>query len=289
MRCDEARELMHEVLDGSEEPREQLQAHLAECAECRAEFAAMERLQEAVAATAAWEPPGDRLERATVAALAVAHERPTRSPWAALAMAAAVLLAFGVGLFAGRLVWPREVVRIDHVPEIVEKVVEREVPVVEERVVIREVPVVRERIVYRDRPVQVASAEEPPSAPPQPVMPEVHEVRITAKPMPISITQTEEVAPTPVAEEGEPEPGTVGSRPDPPQRLALEISAESSERILQYARGDDYGGRSGEEDRGRADHEGRAAGGANRAGRRRAAWRLRHGGAATHQGRRDDV
>ena len=240
MRCDEARELMHEALDGSAQAREALAGHLAECQECAAKFAALERVQDAVAATVAWEPPEDRLERATVAALALAGER-RRTPWAALAAAAAVLLAFGLGLCAGRSAWPREVVRVERVPQVVERIVEREVPVevpvVQERVVVRdvvrEVPVVRERIVYRDRPA--APGEATLAAPPEPVMPEIREERIVARPMAITITQSEEVMPAPVANEEPPADDEVGAGPDAPDgdRLALEMSASESERVVQ--------------------------------------------------------
>lgn len=237
MTCTEARDLMHQALDGCEEARRRLEAHLAECPECRDEFEALQRAQDVVAEMVASEPPEDRLERAMVAALAVAdHRQHTRSPWAALAMAAAVLVAFGVGLLAGRAVWPREVVRMERVPQIVEKVVEREVPVVEERVVVKRVPVVRERIVYRDRPAKATEAEEqPPAAPPEPVMPEIREERIVAKPMPITITQTEEVAPAPVVDEETPEADEIGGEPRAPeeQRLALETSASKGGRIVQ--------------------------------------------------------
>jgi len=240
MRCDEARELMHEVLDGSEVPRERLEAHLADCAECAAEFAALQRAQEAVAVAVVCDPPEDRLERAAVAALAVADERPrhTRSAWAAPAMAAAVVLAFGMGLWAGRSAWPREVLRVERVPRVVERIVEREVPVevpvVQERVVVRRVPVVRERIVYRDRPTAPAE-DQVAAAPPEPVMPEVHEIRITAEPLPVTITHSEEIIPAPVAQESAPEPETMGAEPDAPdgERLALQMSASGSERIVQ--------------------------------------------------------
>jgi len=122
---------------------------------------------------------------------------------------------------------------------VIERIVEREVPVevpvVQERGVVREVPVVRERIVYRDRPVRVAAAEQPPAAPPEPVMPEVHEVRITAKPMPITITQSEEVMPAPVVDQESPVDDEVGAEPPAPdgERLALETSVSASERIIQ--------------------------------------------------------
>ena len=236
MRCDEARELMHEALDGSAEAREALDGHLADCAGCAAEFAALQGAQQAVAATVDREPPEERLERATVAALALVGER-RRSPWAALAAAAAVLLAFGLGLCAGRSAWPREVVRIERVPQVVERIVEREVPVevpvVRERVVVRRVPVVRERIVYRDR--SVAPAQVAPAAPREPVMPEMREERIVARPMAITITQSEEVMPAPVAAEEPPADDEVGAGPDAPEgeRLALDTSASESERIVQ--------------------------------------------------------
>ena len=234
MMHDQARELMHEALDGSADAREALAAHLAECDDCAAEFAAMERLQAAVGETVACEPPEDRLERATVAALALADGRPARSRWVTVAMAAAVLLAFGIGLLTGREAWPREVVRIERVPQVVERIVEREVevPVVEERVVVREVPVYRERVVYRDRPVE--AVEEAPAAPREPVMPEIREVRIVAKPMPITITRTEEVAPAPIVEEEPPETDEVGAGPTPDEeRVALQLVEADTHRIVQ--------------------------------------------------------
>ncbi len=234
---EDARELMHEALDGSEDAREALAAHLAKCEECAAEFAALQRLQAAVGETVACEPPPDRLERATAAALATSDE-PRGHRWVAIfAMAAAVLLAFGIGLLAGREAFPREVVRVKHVPQVVEKVVEREVevPVVEERVVVRrvEVPVYRERIVYRDRPVDVAEAEDR-TAPPEPVMPEIREERIVAKPMPITITQTEEVMPAPIAGEEQPESDEVGAEPTPnEERLALHSAEPNTDQSVQ--------------------------------------------------------
>jgi hypothetical protein len=236
MRHDEARELMHEALDGSDEAREGLDAHLAECAECAAEFAAMQRLQAAVGETVSCEPPQDRLDRATVAALAVSEESRGRS-WVAFAMAAAVLLAFGIGLLAGREAFPREVVRVERMPQIVERVVEREVevpvevPVVEERVVVREVPVYRDRIVYRDRQVEVTEAREVAT---EPVMPEIREERIVAKPMPITITQTEEIIPAPIAGEQQPESDNVGAEPTADEeRLALQPTEQSVEGSVQ--------------------------------------------------------
>jgi len=233
MRHEDARELMQDALDGSEDAREALGAHMAECPDCAAEFAAMQRLQAAVGETVACEPPEDRLERATVAALALAEEPRGRSWVAAFAMAAAVMLAFGIGLLAGREAWPREVVRVERVPQMVERVVEREVevPVIEERVIVREVPVYRERIVYRDRPVEVAQA---PAPAPEPVMPEIREERIVAKPMPITITQTEEVMPAPIAGEEPPESDDVGAEPRPDEeRLALSGFDVKAQTALQ--------------------------------------------------------
>ncbi len=233
MSHDEGRELMHEALDGSGDARERLTAHLAACEDCAAEFAAMQRLQAAVSATVACEPPEDRLERATVAALAAA-EQPQVRRWVAFAMAAAVLLAFGIGLLAGREAWPREVVRVERVPQIVERIVEREVevPVIEERVVVRQVQVVRERVVYRDRPAE--AAEKMPAAPQEPVMPEIREVRIVAKPMPITITRTEEVAPAPMAGEEQPESDEVGAGPTPgEEHLALQSIEGNTHRSVQ--------------------------------------------------------
>jgi len=234
MTHEQARELMHDALDGAVEARDRLAGHLADCDDCAAEFATLERAQEAVAATVACEPPEDRLERATVAALALADE-PRGRPWVALAAAAALLLAFGVGLLAGRSAWPREVVRVERVPQVVERIVEREVPVevpvVQERIVVREVPIVRERIVYRDRPAPPPEAAQ--AARPEPVMPEMREERIVARPMAITVTLTEEVMPAPVATDEPPADDEVGAGAAGPdgERLALRTDRSHTDRI----------------------------------------------------------
>jgi hypothetical protein len=215
MTCDDARELMHEALDGCEGAAERLEAHLAQCDNCVRDFDMLQRTQEAVAAVVGREPSPERLERAAIAALAVGTPA-QRSPWVAAAIAASVLLAFGIGILAGRSVWPREVIRTVRVPNIVEKVVEREVrvevPVVEERVVVKRVPVIRERVVYRDGPIQAATKN--PVAVGQPVMPEEREVRIEAEPLQITIARTEEVTDVPVMDDATLDAETTGSDPE---------------------------------------------------------------------------
>jgi len=75
-----------------------------------------------------------------------------------VAAAALVIVAFSVGLYAGRTVWPREL--IVKVTEVHEKIVE--VPVIKERVVVKHVPVYKTRIVYREREVpEVTPVAEP--------------------------------------------------------------------------------------------------------------------------------
>ncbi|MGD9495639.1 MAG: sigma-70 family RNA polymerase sigma factor [Armatimonadota bacterium] len=94
------------------------------------------------------------------------------------------------------------------------------------------VPVVRERVVYRDRPATPAAAVE--VGPPEPVMPEIREVRITAKPMAVTIMHTEEVMLAPVAAEEPPADGEVGAEPDAPEgeRLALRTDGPDIQRIV---------------------------------------------------------
>ncbi len=154
MNCKQARRLMQEMADGTRTDHAELDQHIAQCPRCRLEWQALQRLEGAVASIARCEPPAERLERATVGALRmIERQRPrvlpglSRLGWAA---AAALLIAiFATGLYAGRTVWPREL--IVKVPEVHEKIVEVEVPVIKERVVIKRVPVVKERIVYRER------------------------------------------------------------------------------------------------------------------------------------------
>jgi len=182
MDCKQARQLMHEALDGGGEVAPPLAEHLSACPACRQEHAALSAVQNLVATEVAGEPPRESLERVSAVVLSrLAHERPARSgaAWRTLAVAAGLLLVFGLGLVAGRGLWPRETVRVERVPQVVERIVEREVPVVEERVVVKRVPVVRTRIVYRDRPAESATADLPP-APAEPVALEEHEIVITA-------------------------------------------------------------------------------------------------------------
>ena len=169
MNCRKARGLIDQLLDGTLDDRTALDEHLAHCDACRSAFARLQRVQDAVSRSVRSSPDEARLDRITAGILEGArHPEPHVAPapgrprWASFA-AAAVVVAFALGLGMGRVVWPREMVVTKVVPkrEVVEKVVEVQVPVIEERVVVREVPVVKTRVVYRDRP-----------APPQPA-PEV--------------------------------------------------------------------------------------------------------------------
>lgn len=210
MDCKRAKQLMHEALDGGAENEPALAEHLAACAACRNEHAALRAVQNLVAAEVSCEPPEESLERVSAVVLSrLACEKQVHggAAWRTLAVAASVMLVFGLGLLAGRELWPREIVRVERVPQVVERIVEREVPVIEERVVVERVPVVRTRIVYRDRPAESVTADLPP-APTEPVALEEHEIRITATPLPFIVTRTVETAPvTTVEDERAPETG----------------------------------------------------------------------------------
>jgi anti-sigma factor RsiW len=151
MDCRVARNRMHRLLDGTLADRAPLDAHLADCATCRAHLTRLQHLDGALrAATGA---PADEaaLDRAASAALRrIEHGRALAAPRAfAWAAVAGLILAFALGAVAGRTAWPRE--------RVVTRFLERRVPVevVREREVIREVPVVHTRVVYRDRVVGV--------------------------------------------------------------------------------------------------------------------------------------
>lgn len=200
MNCRRARRLMHELLDGSPTGREALDTHLAACEPCRAEMARLRDAHDAVAATVACptgEPDFER-EMAGIWQAIDARSRRADGPrrlWPIPACAAAAMLLFCLGLWAGRTAWPREVTvtRIVAEPQIVEKTVEVpvEVTVVKERVVIKRVPVVKTRVVFRDR--AAPTAPRPPAVPAEPVKAEEVVVRLDATPSPATSLVSHEI------------------------------------------------------------------------------------------------
>ncbi len=167
MNCRNARKLMDEVLDGNPAHQARLEEHVAECEQCRAQWSLLSRTQDALAQSVSRSVEPSALEQLTENVLTEVGARearlqvmPAPRRWLAFAVAAGLLLAFGVGLGAGRTVWPREmtVTKVVTEREVVEKPVEVPVRVVEERVVVKPVPVVKTRIVYRDRPARGVEA-----------------------------------------------------------------------------------------------------------------------------------
>jgi anti-sigma factor RsiW len=187
--CRRARRLMHELLDGNLTDREALDTHLAECEACRAEMSRLRDAHAAVAATVACPTGEPDFEREMAGIWQAIDDRSGRAArprrlWPIPVCAAAAVLLFCLGLWAGRAAWPREVTltRIVAKPEIVEKTVEVpvEVTVVKERIVIKRVPVVKTRVVYRDRAVPTAPPL--PAVAPGPVKAEEVVVRLDATP-----------------------------------------------------------------------------------------------------------
>jgi hypothetical protein len=173
--CNRYRRLMHEMLDGSREMAAELEGHLAECPRCRAVWAQLQTLDAALREEGC--PPLDPERREQSLSEAMGRIRLLPAPvapaylWAGRLAKAAVLVAvFGLGLLAGRALWPREVAvtRIIRVPQVRERVVRVEVPVVEERVVVKRVPVPRRRARRATAPQPAA-----PAAPAQEREPEV--------------------------------------------------------------------------------------------------------------------
>jgi len=161
MPCHKARELIHQLLDGTLADHSGLDTHLAECETCREELARLERL--ACVLRAFVNPPADEapLERVTSRILSAVEVDPTRRvappvAWLQPAAAALLLVGFALGLAAGRTAWARErvVTRVVAQPKVIRETVRKEVPVpvAKERVVIRRVPVTRTKVVYVNRP-----------------------------------------------------------------------------------------------------------------------------------------
>ncbi len=199
MNCRTARRLMHELLDGDCADQSGLDSHLAECEACRAEMSRLRHVHESVA-EAVGRPP-DQPDLAedmsgiwhAVRARGLGPAQPDRPrTWAAGAFGLAAALLFGLGLWAGGSLWPREVqvVRVVTETKIIEKSIE--VPVVEERIVIQRVPVVKTRVVYRDRPVPATPGPQA-GVPHEPVKADEVVVRLDAVPSSASSLVSHEI------------------------------------------------------------------------------------------------
>jgi hypothetical protein len=164
MRCAEAHRQMHELLSGTLAERGALDGHLSECAQCAAEYRALESVAGAAIALASGPADPSALDRIAegLSPKLRAQTRPlTARPLARLAVAGLAAAAlFSAGMATGRYTQaaPAAAPQVVEKPIYVDRAVE--VPVVEERVVYKQVPVVRTRVVYRDRAVK-ALAEEP--------------------------------------------------------------------------------------------------------------------------------
>lgn len=217
MNCKQARRLIHELLDGADFDRTQLDHHLAQCPACRAELQALQQIQAGVADAVQCQVSEELLDRATARVLPTlaAGQRPT-APAArivrAMAAAGLVLLVFGLGLSGGRWAWPREVTvtQVVKVPEVREKIVKVEVPVVKERVVVKRVLVYKTKIVYREveKPSPVAETDNEPA----PIEPEQFVMAPESEPIMTATMIFQETRPARLASEVEPEeaPATQG-------------------------------------------------------------------------------
>ena len=237
MNCRQARRLIHELLDGSEEHRALLDRHLAQCADCRSELNSLQQVQAAVCEFARCEVPAQALERTTAEILAAieVQEHPSRSVLRLVrgaALAAVLFAVFGLGLTAGRWAWPREVpvTKVVKVPQVHEKRVKVDVPVVQERVVVKRVPVYRTRIVYRE--CQAPQVEAHPVAASEPVLVTRTEVALyqeSSLTAPV-VTVVEERRPARLVEEQpEERPSTESGEQSADEGLAETVLAELAE------------------------------------------------------------
>ena len=208
MNCKEAEGLMHEILDGAEAYDAEFEHHLVECTRCRVEWRQLQRLERAVRAGARRAVPAERREQAIAAILQQMAAQPTRTVvwrgWPRWVTAAAVIIvAFSLGLGAGRTVRPREVIvtKTVKVPEVRKQIVKVEVPVIQERVVVKRVPVYKTRIVYREREtiplIPVAERQR------EPVKCDEILVRLPSSPIAATAHVSEEVQPAGVLGAGE--------------------------------------------------------------------------------------
>ena len=173
MNCRQANRLMDDVLNGVLEHSSELEAHLAECDRCAAEWSALQRLARAARGELGRPVDEDRLERLTGSLLRALAAEPRPAPymplvWARAAAALGLLLAaFAGGVAVGHALWPtqRVTTRVVEKPYPVERVAKAFVPVVRERVVVRRVPVTRTRVVYREPPIETGPRSGGPAEP----------------------------------------------------------------------------------------------------------------------------
>ena len=237
MNCKQARRLIDGLLNGESVHRVSLDRHLAQCRQCRAELKALRQIQVAVGEAVQCEIPVESLNRATAGVEAAIESRDrTRHrmlrPVRVAALAAALLVVFGLGLTGGRWAWPREVpvTKVVKVPQVHEKLVKVEVPVVQERVVVKRVPVYRTRIVYRER--EAPQVEANPVAASEPVLVTRTEVALyqeSSLTAPV-VTVVEERRPARLVEEQpEERPSTESGEQSADEGLAETVLAELAE------------------------------------------------------------
>ncbi len=218
MNCEQARRVMQDVLDGTQADHAELDAHCAECPQCRAEWRQLQAIASAVRADVRCDVPGECRDRVIAGALRRIESRQghaARGTWwpRRVATAALLIAIFVGGIYAGRAVWPREVIVTNtvKVPEVREKIVEVEVPVIQEKVVIKRVPVYKTRIVYRDREVEKLVPVVMPAEAPAPLTPDQFVTPPETEPLMTTVTVFQETRPAQLAEEVEPE------QPEPTQ------------------------------------------------------------------------
>ena len=160
---------MDHLLDETLADAAELDAHLAKCTRCRAELARLRQVRVTVRQSVRHQADEARLERATAKARAAIEaqapgpSRVRRPVGRVLPALGALLLAFALGVGAGRTAYPREVMvpRVVTRTEVVEKRVDVPVEIIRERVVVKRVPVVNTKIVYRDRGMTTAEPGPP--------------------------------------------------------------------------------------------------------------------------------
>lgn len=145
MKCRNARRMMDDLLDGDlrESQREELTAHLTNCASCRKELQAMERIKALAAEALEADPARERLEAISASVSAHIQAEEERGfafrPFHVRASLAAVIFVAGLGggVFLGATRFPKIVTERIEVPVARKEVVRVDVPVVEERIVTR--------------------------------------------------------------------------------------------------------------------------------------------------------
>lgn len=196
-----------EAWHDNELPPDQAEAvrrHLQTCRACQEYVAELAQASAQLSSLPAVQLPPDFTERVISRMPERAPRRDSPTPVPLLVpVAMAILLGFGLGLYFGRTLWPRQVteIQIVKVPQVREKIVEVEVPVVRERVVVKRVPIYRTRVVYREREAPEASPDVEPK--PEPVKLDEVIIHLASKPLPPPAQIREELFPARLAEEAE--------------------------------------------------------------------------------------